>query len=135
MAANGERVLEVQSQTLAAGHRLLDTWAELEPIVKALIALVRSEVEAGEIEKPASLLSQCAVVVQKVGAAASGVLKPSEGLAKLSLILDASRPMRRAPGDQSQRDNLQVVLACTKAIWESGQPCPTCERPHAVEVG
>jgi len=134
MAANGESVLAVQSQTLAAGQRLLETWQALEPIVKQLIDLVRAEVEAGELEKPASLLSQCAVVVQKVGAAASGVLKTSEGLAKLSLILDASRPIRKTPGDMTQAELSKIVLATAKQIWESGKPCPTCGTEHAVEV-
>src|SRR5215813_14828160 len=85
--ATGEYVAEIQAATLAAGASLVQTWRELEPIVKALIALVKADVESGDIEKPAHLLSQCAVVVQKVGSAATGVLKASEGMAKLGIIL------------------------------------------------
>lgn len=134
-AANGERVLEVQTQTLAAGERLLGTWGELEPIVKQLITLVRAEVEAGNIEKPASLLSQCAVVVQKLGQAATGVLKASEGMAKLGLILSAGQAgARRLPAEMTQAELSGVVLETARKIWTSGQPCPVCKASHPIEV-
>jgi len=133
MAANGERVSEIQAATLDAGARLIDTWRELEPIVKQLIALVRTEVESGHVEKPAQLLGHCAVVVQKVGAAATGVLKASEGMAKLGLLLSVGSE-KKAPREMTQAQLSAVVLETAKRIWTSGQPCPVCQAEHAIEV-
>src|SRR5215813_6970706 len=132
-AANGERVTQLQSATLDAGARLIETWTELEPIVKALIALVKAEVDRGEVEEPGRLLSQCAVVVQKVGSAATGVLKASEGMAKLGIILSVGHE-KKAPSEMTQAELSKVVLATAKQIWTSGQPCPVCKASHPIEV-
>jgi len=136
-ALSGREVADVQQATLKAGRALLETWSDLEPIVKKLVKVVRTFVDDDdEIDGAGAtkLLSQCATVVQRVGAAAVGVLRASEGMTKLALLLDVGSPKRKAPEAMTQKQLIGVVLEAVKQSWRAGTPCPTCGTTKPVEV-
>ena len=133
---SGRPVQEVADATLKAGASLVQTWTDLEPIVKALTKKVHAEVEADDFKpgEAARLLSLCATVSQKVGAASTGVLRASEGMSKLALLLDAGRVQRVHPREMTQKQLLQTMVATLKAVQRPGKPCIQCGHPIPIEV-
>jgi hypothetical protein len=127
-ALSGRPVVEVADATLAAGASLLREWQELEPIVRQLIRRVKEHCEHETIRGAEALkaLSACATVVQKLGVAGTSVLRASEGMSKLALLLSAGTVRRVAPGEQSQKQLAGVVLEAAKRIVEQTGHCPFC---------
>ena len=127
-ALSGKPVAEVADATLKAGASLVRDWDELRPIVQQLIRRVRTHCEHTSIQGPEALkaLSTCATVVQKVGAAATSVLRASEGMSKLALLLDAGRVRRAAPNQLTEKQLAAVVLEAAKKIVEKTGRCPIC---------
>jgi hypothetical protein len=127
-ALSGRPVVEVADATLKAGASLVRDWEELRPIVSSLIKKVRREVDADDFKpgEAAKLLSTCATVTQKVGAAATSVLRASEGMSKLALLLDAGRVTRTRPTQMTEKQLAAVVLeTATKIVKRTGR-CPIC---------
>jgi len=137
-AVNGEPVVAIMEATRDAGAAMVDTWRHLEPIVKALTAEVQRVVadrrHKFSVEEATTLLTKCASVVRNVGGAAQGMLKVSEGQARLAVLLSVGKPERKAPGQMTQAQLVGVVLETAKRLHESGKPCPTCGTVPAVEV-
>lgn len=125
---SGKPVVEVADATLKAASSMLREWQELEPIVKQLIRRVREHCEHGKITGPESLkaLGSCATVVQKLGAAGTSVLRASEGMAKLALLLDAGRVQRQRPHEMTEKQLAAVVLETAKKIVDRTGRCPLC---------
>ena len=127
---SGEPVRDVSRATLAAGRSLIGTWRTLEPVVQKLIGVVQRFVDEQPLEPPdaARLLSQCATVIQKLSLASTGVLRASEGMTKLELLLEAQRggSGRAAPGTQSAKQLATVVVEATRRMVVAGKQCPTC---------
>lgn len=135
-ALSGRPVLEVADATLKAGASLVHDWDQLRPIVRALIKKVQAEVDADDFKpgEAAKLLSTCATVVQKVGAASTGVLRASEGMSKLALLLDAGKVKRADPRVLTEKQLLATLLATLKAFQRPGKPCIQCGHPIPIEV-
>jgi hypothetical protein len=131
---SGRPVVEVADATLKAGKSLLAEWHELEPIVKQLIRRVREHCEHERIQGAEAMkaLAQCATVVQKIGAASTGVLRASEGLSKLALLLDAGRTRRLSPQDQSQKQLAATFLELGAQIVKKTGRCPLCQPVEAT---
>jgi hypothetical protein len=134
-ALSGRPVLEVADATLKAGASLVHDWEQLRPIVRALIKKVQAEVDADDFKpgEAAKLLSTCATVVQKVGAASTGVLRASEGMSKLALLLDAGRVKRTQPAQMTEKQLAAVVLETAAKIVKKTGRCPICT-PIAVSA-
>ena len=133
---SGRPVQEVADATLKAGASLVATWTDLEPIVKKLTKKVHQEVDRDDF-KPgdaAKLLSLCATVSQKVGAASTGVLRASEGMSKLALLLDAGRVQRVHPRELTQKQLIATVVETVKQLRNPKKPCPVCAALPALEV-
>jgi predicted RecB family endonuclease len=130
---SGRPVVEVADATLAAGKSLLAEWQQLEPIVKQLIRRVRDHCEHEKIQGAEALkaLAQCASVVQKLGAAGTSVLRASEGMSKLALLLDAGRIRRAHPKDQSQKQLAATFLELGAQIVKKTGRCPLCQPVEA----
>jgi hypothetical protein len=130
---SGRPVVEVADATLKAGTSLVQTWTELEPITKQLIRRLREHCEHKQIQGPEALkaLAMTATVVQKVGAAAANVLRASEGMSKLALLLDAGRLRRAHPRDQSQQQLAATFLELAGQIVKKTGRCPFCQPVEA----
>jgi hypothetical protein len=130
---SGRPVVEVADATLKAGASLLTEWHELEPIVKQLIRRVREHCEHEKITGVEAMkaLAQCASVVQKLGAAGTSVLRASEGMSKLALLLDAGRLRRAHPRDQSQQQLAATFLELAGQIVKKTGRCPFCQPVEA----
>jgi len=134
---SGQPVLAVQEATLKAGQSLVATWTDLEPIVRRLTLVVRQFVEGdSRIGAPdaAKLLSQCAGVIQKLSMASTGVLRASEGMAKLALLLDAGTVRRPDPAKQTEKQLAVAVVEATRRMVIPGKQCPTCHVLVPVEA-
>ena len=126
---SGQPVLAVQQATLKAGQSLVRDWDALRPIVQKLTVLVRDYVEGDAALKPtdaAKLLSQCAGVIQKLSMASTGVLRASEGMAKLALLIDAGTVRRPDPAKQTEKQLAVAVVEATRRMVVPGKQCPTC---------
>lgn len=132
-ALSGTPVAQVAAATLAAGAALVAEWRELEPIVKQLIRRVRYTVEHEHIKDAEALhaLAMTATVVAKVGAASTGILRASEGMSKLALLLDAGRVRRSHPGELTEKQLAAVVLETAKKIVDRTGRCPLCQPVEA----
>lgn len=127
VGADGRRVQEVSETTLTHAATLIETWAGLEPIVKQLIAQVRTSIEAGEIDakEAPNLLAVCGRVVQQVGAAATAVMRASEGQQRLALLMDGTRE-RSAPAQMTEKQLVGVVLEVAQRLKRESGVCPVC---------
>ena len=128
---SGQPVAEVSRATLEAGKSLVATWTDLEPIVKQLTANVQKFVtEQQELDVVASgkLLATCASVIQKLSMASTGVLRASEGMAKLAMLLDVHNgtATRRSPAEQSQKQLIAAVVGTVRKLVIPGKQCPAC---------
>lgn len=125
---SGQPVAEVSRATLKAGRTLVAAWERLEPVVTKLTELVQAEVDAGELEDPAKLLGQCASVIQKLSMASTGVLRASEGMTKLAMLLDVhnGHAVRRSPAEQSQKQLIAAVVGTVQKLVIPGKQCPAC---------
>jgi hypothetical protein len=83
-------------------------------------------------KESAALLGLCATVIQKVGSASTGMLKASEGLQKLSLLLSAGKGVRKSAGEMTEQQLASVVLETAKRIVQKTGKCPLCQ-PILVE--
>ena len=136
-AVNGEPIVAISESTLAAGASMLEAWRALEPLVRTLTKRVSDalEHEATDLRGSAQLLGTCSTVVQRVGTAAQGMLRTSEGLAKLTVLLSAGRPQRLSPGKLSQQQLVGMVLETAKQLHTQGTACPVCGvGPLAIDV-
>jgi hypothetical protein len=127
-ALSGRPVVEVADATLKAGASLVRDWEALRPIVSSLIKKVQAEVDRDDFKagEAAKLLSTCATVTQKLGAAGTSVLRASEGMSKLALLLDAGRVRRASPTQMTEKQLAAVVLeTATKIVKRTGK-CPIC---------
>jgi hypothetical protein len=124
----GRPMVEVARATLDAGSSLVAAWRDLEPVVRTLTKKVRRYAERPTVEdeKAARLLGQCARVVQQVGAAAQGILRATEGQARLALLLEGGRPQRVAPAQLTERQLVSVVMEVAKKVKQEGGVCPVC---------
>lgn len=123
-ALSGMPVVDVARATLDAGRRLLASWDDLEPLVRTLTKKVRARVEGDELEpaEEARLLSLCASVVQRVGAASTAVLRASEGQARLGLVLQGGVE-RPKPKQMTEQQLAAVVIETVKKIALERQTC------------
>ena len=135
-SVNGESVVAIADATLKSGASMLRTWDEFEPIVRDLTTKLATYARSDEVEsgKAARLLSLSASVVQKLGQAAQGMLRTSEGLSKLSLLLDVGRVKRRHPSEMTQKELAGVLVETLKKLGADG-PCPVCHAEKALPVG
>jgi hypothetical protein len=133
-AVNGESLRQIATHTLASGARLTDAWDRLEPIVRALIKLVETDIEQHTVADPARLLAQCATVVQKLGIAATGMFKATEGLQKLRLLLAVGTMERTPPTARSNRQLIDVIVGTLQKAHTKGQPCPVCHLVAPLEI-
>jgi hypothetical protein len=133
---SGQPVVAVSQATLKAASSLIATWEELEPIVKALIGKVKAYAgdPAVDREDAAKLLSSVASVVQKVAMASTGVLRASEGMSKLALLLDVGRVQRVAPGKQTEKQLIGTVIEAVKRLVIPGKQCPACHALVPLEI-
>ena len=122
----GKPVVEIAQATLAAGASLVQAWRDLEPIVRSLTAKVKVMAE-GELtgHEAAKLLGQAANVVQKVGAASQGMLRASDGMQRLALLLDEG-VQRVNPKAMSEKQLASLVLETAKQIAKDRGACPIC---------
>jgi hypothetical protein len=135
-SVNGAPITEIAESTLKAGGSMVDTWTRLEPLVQQLISRLSDTVDDAahlDTNEAATLLGLCATVVQKVGNAAQGVLKASEGLSKLSVLLAAGRGTRKPPSEMSQRQLAAVLVETLKKLGTEG-PCPVCHATPAIDI-
>ena len=135
-ALSGKPVQEVAAATLKAGKSLLAEWEQLEPIVKQLIRRVKEHCEHEKIRGPEALkaLASCATVVQKLGAAGTSVLRASEGMSKLALLLDAGTVRRSRPSEMTEKQLLDTLIAFGKRLHKEGKPCLWCGAKPAIET-
>lgn len=132
---SGARIIDVGNATLDAGATLIKRWAELEPLVQTLTEKVKRHAEAEEVqgEDAARLLNLCASVSQKVGAAATNVLRASEGQARLALLLAGPKAEKPSPTKMSEKQLAAVVLEAAKQIAADTGSCPVCTVTHEVK--
>jgi hypothetical protein len=133
-ALSGRPVVEVADATLKAGQSLIAEWTEFRPMVRALTKKVAREIERDDFQpgEAARLLSAIATVTQKIGAAATSVLRASEGMSKLALLLDAGRTRRLDPKDQSQKQLAVTFLELGSQIVKKTGRCPLCQPVEAT---
>lgn len=135
-AVNGQPIVEIAQTTLRSGASLVAVWDELEPIVRSLIGRVRTFVDSDAPLKPVEttkLLSQCAGVVQKLSHTGQGILRASEGLSKLALLMDAGKVKRAHPSELTQKQLAGVLVETLKKLGDDG-PCPLCHTAKAIDV-
>lgn len=127
-ALSGKPVVEVADATMAAARRLLGEWEELEPIVKQLIRRVKVHCEHDTIRGAEALkaLSACATVTQKLAVAGTSVLRASEGMSKLALLLSAGRAQRAAPSQLTEKQLAALMIEAAKVHVEKTGKCPIC---------
>jgi len=137
-SVNGEPVLAVIQSTLEAGSSMVQTWRALEPIVKALTEEVQARVNDHRrkftVDEAAGLLTKCASVVRNVGAAAQGMLKASEGQARLLVVLQTGDVKPKKPSEMTEKQLIGVVVETLKKAHDAGKPCPVCATVPAIEV-
>ena len=124
---NGRPVVEVAKATLDAGSSFIQSWRDLEPIVKKLTKVVSDFVNDTEIDpmEAAKLLSLTASVVQKVGQAATTVLRASEGQSRLAILMEGGT-QRVQPKAMTEKQLVETVLATARKIQAETGSCPVC---------
>lgn len=122
----GQPVVDIAKATLEAGSSLVDAWRRLEPIVRSLTAKVQVMAD-GELTGPeaAKLLGMAANVVQKVGAASQGMLRASDGMQRLALLLDGG-VQRVSPKALTEKQLASLVLETARQIAKDRGACPIC---------
>ena len=132
---NGQSVVAVAESTLAAGASMVDAWHQLEPLVRTLTKRVGASLKSHKRTpaEDAKLLSLCATVIHRVGGAAQGVLRATEGQAKLAVLLQAGQAPRKAASQLTEKQLAGVVLEAAKRIVEKTGRCPVC-MPIAVSA-
>ena len=127
-AINGQPVLTVAEATLKSGAAMVAAWDALEPIVRTLTVKVDAYTQRDEVQgkDAAKLLEQCATVLHKVGAAASNMLRASEGLSKLYVLVDAGRMQRAQPTAMTQKQLAATVIETCRTIKRESGACPVC---------
>ena len=125
---NGRRVVDVARETLDAAEALTRPWRKLAPIIEQLTERVQAQVTADEFEgyEAAKLLNLCASVVQKVGQASGGMLRASDGLHKLALLLSGGIE-RPSPKTLTEKQMAQLVIETVKRLAKEQGRCPVCE--------
>src|SRR5215471_5230245 len=125
-SVNGQGVLAVIESTLAAGASMVQTWRALEPIVKALTEEVQHRVADRRnkftADEAAGLLTKCASVVRNVGASAQGMLKASEGQARLLVVLQTGDVKPKSPKEMTEKQLIGVVVETLKKAHDAGKP-------------
>ena len=131
---SGRPMVEVAEATLQAGRSMVAQWAQLEPIVDALIVKVKALVESDAItgQDAAKLLSLAAGTVQKVGVTAQGMFRSSDGLTRLALLLEG--PARPAPQKLSEKQMVDVVIASVTRLAKERKRCVCGYIKDAVDV-
>lgn len=138
-AINGQHISDIAATTLKSGASMVAVWDDLEPICKQLVARVRRHVDSdeGKALSPTAttkLLMACASVVAKVGAASQGMLRASEGLQKLALLLDVGRVKRSHPKDLTEKQLAATLVETLKKIAHEGPVCPVCNAVKPIPV-
>src|SRR5262249_28283007 len=125
---NGESVVQVAESTLSAGASMIDAWRQLEPLVRTLTKKVGASLKSQKRTpaEDAKLLALCATVIHRVGSAAQGVLRATEGQAKLAVLLQAGQAPRRAASQLTEKQLAGIVLEAAKKIVERTGRCPVC---------
>lgn len=136
-AVNGQPVVEIAEATLKSGARMAAAWDALEPVVRTLTVKVQAYCNQDEIQgkEAAQLLDRVASVIHKVGAASTGMLRSSEGLARLSVLLDAGRVRRTQPEAMTQKQLAATVIETVKRIAKDTGSCPICTETVEVSNG
>lgn len=137
-AVNGQKYSDVARTTLESGASMVAVWDDLEPICKQLVTRVRTHVDSDEGQQlsptaTTKLLMACASVVAKVGTASQGMLRASEGLQKLALLMDLGTVKRKHPSELTQKQLAGLLVETLKKLGEDG-PCPVCKAEKALEV-
>lgn len=140
-ALHGADIADVAQETLDTGKSLLAQWNELEPIVRQLTALLRQHVEAADPEwaaspvKAANLLATVASVVEKTSRSAQSVLKASEGLSRLAVLIMGGVPERPDTAKLSEKQLAGVVVEACRRMYQEQGICPVCAaQPIEAEV-
>jgi hypothetical protein len=131
----GQRLVDVGRATLDAGESYVQSWRDLEPLVRTLTEKVKTHVDSVDVqgEEAAKLLSLCASVLQKVGAAGQGMLRSTEGLTRLAMLLEGPKVERPHPQKMTEGQLASIVLTVAKKIAKETGACPICaELPKDV---
>jgi len=125
---SGQPVADVSRATLEAGKSLVAAWTDLEPVVRKMTEVVRAYAEDEQVKPKEAmiLLSQCAGVIQKLSMASTGVLRASEGMSKLALLLDAGTIKQSRPADMTQKQLVGAVVSTVQKLVIPGKQCPAC---------
>jgi hypothetical protein len=136
-ALDGARMVDVARRTLDASERMVGAWAELEPIVRTLIGLVRAHLDAEKsaIKDGAALLGQVASVTVKIATAAGAVLRASEGQTRLALLVAGPGATRTPVGERTEKQLLEAMVLIFRRTWTETGVCPTCRTHAPILVG
>lgn len=125
---SGQRVVDIGRRTMDAAERLIGTWEDAEPLIKLLLAKVKTFAENPDVQdvKAAALLRDAATVSQRVANAATAVLRASEGQVRLAVLLEGPRPQRAQPGQMTEKQLVGAVLETVRKIKAEQGACPVC---------
>lgn len=129
---NGKDIADVAAATLRAGESLLAHWTELEPIVKKLTEIVRAQVESGVDDprlSPMVMLSTIAGVVEKITRASGSVMKASEGLGRLTVLVMGGVRQRPDTAQLSEKQLAGIVIEAARRMKDETGVCPICAPP------
>jgi hypothetical protein len=124
---NGRPVVDVARATLDAGASLVQAWRDLEPIARKLTTKMSAYVEEDDFDgvEGVKLLSLCASVTQKMGQAATMMLRASEGQSRLALLMEGG-VKRTEPKQMTEKQLTGVVIGVARRLQKETGVCPIC---------